>query len=66
MRRIIATTYAQMAEATPGCENKDAEPSVDQAISGVGIGLASLGTATFYDWLLRLTTPLDTVSLEDI
>jgi len=55
-----------MAEATPGCENKDAEPSVDQAISGVGIGLASLGTATFYDWLLRLTTPLDTVSLEDI
>jgi hypothetical protein len=47
-------------------ENKDAEPSVDQAISGVKSDLQASAPFTFRDWLLRLTTPLNTATLETI
>lgn len=51
----------------PAHENKDAEPSVDQAIGGVKSDFPASAPFTFRDWLLRLTTtPLNTAILETI
>ena len=47
-------------------ENKDAEPSVDQAISGAKSDFQASAPFTFRDWLVRSTTPLNTASPKHI